>query len=106
MVLRAFEIEAISRLVPEGVLYRGLLESVELVSFEHTGFGYFLTVRHPALPQERRCCHEPFVSGYDGELGVGFVVYLGQRELMLECHALASPVPRDVRDRPLLVYSA
>ncbi len=105
MVLREFELEVVSLLVPAGLLSRELLETAELVSIEHTGYGYFLTVKHPSFPQARRCCHQPLVTGHEGDLGVGFVVYLGGGQLMLECHALATPVPEDVRDRELVVWS-
>lgn len=105
-MLREFELMAISLLVSEDFVSGEALASAQFVSLEHTGYGYFLTVKHPSFPSAPRTCHQPLVTGRDGSLLVGFVVYLGHGELMLECHALDGPVPADVRDRALHVTSS
>ena len=106
MVLREYERKVLALLVPMGLVAKQTLDSVEFVSLEHTGNGYFLTVKHPALPLAPLTCHEPFVVGRDRSLAVGFVAYLGERELLLECHGLGDPVPQDVRERDLAVSVA
>jgi hypothetical protein len=58
-VLKGFEQHAIDLLL-EGVLPLETIEAVkgraELVGYEYTGVGYFLTLRHSALPRERLVC--------------------------------------------------
>ncbi len=54
-------------------------------SIRFTGVGYFLTLIHKDLPQERRVCHTPNLVGTSGELMVGFVAFLEKGELCLEC---------------------
>lgn len=99
---RSFEVEAI-RLMAESVLPEPLLSSVLAVSepdrYEYTGCGYYLTVKHPSLPLARRSLSEPPVAGVAGEVQAGFVVYLGDGELTLECHTWgAVDVPADFRE--------
>ncbi len=78
-----------------------VLES-EVASVDHTGVGYFATVRHSSLPKQHIICHEPLVFGTEGDLTVGFLVILMDQELTLECYlAIGQSVPVDVRDRGL-----
>lgn len=99
---RSFEKHAI-RLMAEAVLPPALLDVVlaaqTLDRVEYTGSGYFLTVKHADLPSERRSLSDPPVAGVAGDIQAGFVVYLGDRELTLECHTWgAVDVPQDFRD--------
>jgi hypothetical protein len=79
-------------------------QSAELVSYEYTGCGYFLTVKHPALPLERIVCNKPFVSGLAQGIKSGFVVFIEDGQLMFECHELGEPtVPANYRDLDVAV---
>jgi hypothetical protein len=85
--------DVLSPSVRESVKARG-----ELVSLEHSGAGYFLTLRHESLPIERIVCDEPAVHGLSEGVATGFIVFLGDREMMLECHAWGpSDVPETYR---------
>ena len=84
-----------------------LLDSGSVVSYKHTGVGYFLTVRHSAVPSERVVCHRPLVIGKADDVECGFVIFLEGGELTLECHSLtATQVPEDFRQRPVEVATA
>jgi len=84
-----------------------LLASAAFVSCEHTGVGYFLTVRHPALPASRVVCSEPMIEGRAKDIECGFVAFLEGGELTLECHSWGnSPLPSDLRERPLAIHAA
>ncbi len=81
-----------------------LLDAATFVSCEHTGVGYFLTVRHPALPASRVVCSEPMIVGRAKDIECGFVVFLERGELTLECHPWGdSPLPADLGERPLAI---
>ena len=102
---RPFEIEAI-RLMAEGVLSPAqldvLVEIDKPLRYEYTGCGYFLTVAHASFPNHRCTLSEPAVVGTAGEVRAGFVLFLGENELTLECHTWgAVDVPEDFRDRPI-----
>ena len=84
-----------------------LLDSASVVSYEHTGVGYFLTVGHPSLPSERIVCHEPLVTGTSGDVHCGFVVFLENGQLTLECHSWEGiSVPEDFREQQVVIESA
>jgi hypothetical protein len=104
---RTFEIEAI-RLMANGVLSPAQLELLaqidEPLRYEYTGCGYFITVAHAALPNHRCTLSEPAVVGTARDVQAGFVVFLGENELTLECHPWgALDVPEDFRDRSVEV---
>jgi hypothetical protein len=100
--LRPFEVQAI-RLMAEGFLTEDQLSSVfgaqTLSSYKYTGSGYFLSVKHPCLPQAEQTLSEPAVVGNAGEIQAGFVVFLGEGALTLECHTWGPvDVPANFRD--------
>jgi hypothetical protein len=82
-----------------------ILRDVErLDSYEYTGCGYFLSVKHPSLPAEPRTLSEPAVVGKVGDIQAGFVVFLGDGELTLECHTWGPvDIPEDFREREVLI---
>lgn len=99
---RPFEAEVLKVLVSGHLAEDRLakiLDSAELVSYEYTGSGYFLTVQHSSLPARRVVCSKPLVLGRAGEVQCGFVVFLENAELTLECHTWGPiDVPKDFRD--------
>jgi hypothetical protein len=84
-----------------------LLANAAFVSREHTGVGYFLTVRHPGLPASRVVCSEPMVEGRAKDIECGFVAFLEGGKLTLECHSWGgSSLPADLRDRLLAIHAS
>lgn len=105
--LRDFEIKAI-RLLAGGTLTGAQLALLEHIPepsrYEYTGSGYFLTVTDPSLPEVTATLSYPDVVGEQGEVTCGFVVFVGDHELTLECHTWgAVDVPSDFRDRAVNV---
>ena len=100
--LREFEVSAI-RLLAAGVLSP---EQISLVStlaevkrYSYTGCGYFVTLTHPDLPEQKVTLSSPAVVGTAGEITSGFLVFLRDHELTLECHTWgAIDVPENFRD--------
>lgn len=77
-----------------------IFEASVFASCEHTGSGYFLTVKHQILPSNRIVCDEPMIMGISDEIECGFVVFLENGELTLECHSWDDlAIPMDIRDR-------
>jgi hypothetical protein len=84
-----------------------LLADAAFVSCEHTGVGYFLTVRHLGLPASRVVCSEPMLQGRAKDIECGFVAFLEGGDLTLECHSWGDlSLPSDLRDRPLTIHAA
>ena len=106
-LLRPHEVEVV-KLLARGQLPADVLEDVianaSLVESWETGCGYFLTVQHPALRSERRTCSEPLVGGQAGDLACGFVLYLEDGLLTLECHSWGDDaIPAGFRAREIEV---
>jgi len=99
---RDFEREVIKLLVGDRMPDRrleDLLDRTKDVHLEHTGMGYFLTVRAPGIAAERVVCSQPLLLGKAGDLECGFVVFLEDGELTLECHSWGDEsLPEDFRD--------
>lgn len=106
-VLRDFELQAI-RLMAADTLSADQLAALGEIPiparYEYTGAGYFLTVHHPLLPQKQQTLSSPAVAGDSGDVRCGFVVFLGDHELVLECHTWGEvDVPADMREREVTI---
>jgi hypothetical protein len=103
-----FELQAIG-LMADGALSAEQLAALRELDapadYRYTGSGYYLTVRHPALPRAARTLSEPALVGSSGDVRCGFVVHLdGNGELCLECHTWgAVDVPEDMRERDVQI---
>ena len=109
-VFKPFETEVLKlllgRQLPEGELDL-VLDQGTLVSYEYSGSGYYLTVRHPGLPVRRVVCNKPVVLGTSGDVQCGFVVFLRDAGLTLECHTWgAVDVPEGFREREVEIRVA
>jgi hypothetical protein len=106
-VFRRFETQILRLLVIPKLdeqVVSSIEQNAEFVNYEYSGCGYFLTVRHPDIPHERIVCDKPFVSGLALGIRSGFVIFIQNGQLMLECHELGEPtVPANYRDLDVAV---
>ena len=103
--MKPFEREAV-RLMAEGNIAADVLTRVfnaPKASCEHTGVGYFLTVRDDGLQADRVVLDTPLVHGRVGDIEVGFVVFVEDHQLTLECHGWGDEVPTDIREREVVI---
>ena len=102
-VFKDFEAKAVRSLVGSILSQTqldSLLETASLVSYEHTGVGYFLTVRHSTVKSGRVVCDRPLIVGKTGDIECGFIVFLEGGTLMLECHSWGDEaVPENFREQ-------
>ena len=78
---------------------RTIARDAQLVGYEYSGCGYFLTVKHGLVPKERVVCSATMVVARAGEVEGGYIAFLENGELMLECYtAGAVDVPEVFRD--------
>lgn len=102
--MKEFEVIVVDRLLGSDFSAE-LLEDVKtnasLSSYEWTsGGGYFLTLKHDRLPVDRRVFSRPTLIGEVDEIVSGFVVFVEDKELTLECHSWGGmDVPENYRDR-------
>jgi hypothetical protein len=104
---KEFEIEVLRLLyAPKlgAMAVEDIVLNAELVSYEYSGAGYFLTVKHPALPSARDVLSTPTITGNSGMTQCGFLLFVESGELMLECYkAGAVEVPENFREQQVVV---
>lgn len=103
--MKSFESEIIRSLIGNALapnILERVLNSTEF-QVEHTGDGYFLTVKHTDLPKKRHVFDEPIIIGTYSRGEVGFVVFVEEHTLMLECHGWGDPVPSDIREHTMTI---
>lgn len=106
-VVKNYEKEAIKILlnrVLSPTVIASIVEHGEFVKYEYTGSGYLLTLRHPDLPKNRLVCSYPKVVGISNGVDSGFVVFLQNHELTLECHSWGEQnVPENYRNQAVRI---
>ena len=69
-------------------------------SVEETGYGYYLTIKDQQIPQERRVFDKPFFVGInDAGNEMGFILFVENNELTIECHGFGDPLPINLREK-------
>lgn len=106
-MFKEYEIQVL-HLLAARVLSPGQLGSLvregECVGYDYTSCGYFLSARHACLPEERVVCHEPMVTGSAEGITCGFVIFIENGALTIECHSWGDvDVPAWFRDRDVQV---
>ena len=100
-IFRSFELKVIELLTQEALsqdLRTRLVQEAQFVSLEFTGVGYFLTARHNDLPLQRIVCNAPLVTGEVSGIAVGFIIFLMDRELTIECFSYGESIPENIRE--------
>ena len=96
----------------ESAQIESVIKDARLVSLKHTGVGYFLTVAHPLMPTAKTVVHDPPIYGRFQDVLCGFLLFLEQGELMLECFSyptcenLDGVVPESIREKPVAISEA
>jgi hypothetical protein len=76
-----------------------IIRECKFVSCDYTGSGYYLEISHPDLPESRIVCSEPTVMGEAEGMTVGFMIFIENNYLWLECHSWSEKeVPEHFRD--------
>lgn len=77
-----------------------VIENAVFIGYEYTGSGYYLAVRHPNLPKNRIVCSKPTLVGEAENIKCGFVVFLENNELTIECHSWGElEIPENFREK-------
>lgn len=105
MKLKPYEQKVIEILFTNGfpsVELAELFSSSQVVGYEYTGSGYFLKLINDKFNFKEQTLYKPTVSGKCAEFTVGFLIYLNENEIVLECHSFdeVNP-PENIRDYEL-----
>jgi len=107
-VLKSFELSVLN-LLTAGVFPKPQVERFyakgELIDLHFTGVGYFLTLRHSELPDARTVLSDPSISGKVGDLLTGFIAFVENNELTLECFSYGDDtVPENYRELDIAIF--
>ena len=81
-----------------------IIRESQLVSYEYTGSGYYLEISHSLLPNKRIVCDTPIVIGEAESIICGFIVFIENKQLIIECHSWGElDVTEDFRDKDVQV---
>ncbi len=95
---KVIEILVSNKLSPK--VLANVIQNIEFVGYEYTGSGYFLKIRHSDLPKNRIVCDKPILIGKAEHIQCGFIIFLENKELTIECHSWGEiEVPEDFREK-------
>ena len=109
MKVESYEKEAIRILcgneVPNSTLHQAMTNPSKL-SCRFTGAGYYLDIEHIDLPEHRILCDKPTVAGEYQSREVGFIAFIENRSICLECYGYsANGVPESIRDGVVNIHT-
>lgn len=82
-------------------------DNPNITSLDVTGNGYFVTINHPDLPEDRIILNEPLVIGESSGVETGFVIFIEKKELTIECHGWGDqPIPKNYRELGISIRRA
>lgn len=73
-------------------------------NYETTENGYFFTIKHNKIPIERIVCDKPMLIGESNGIETGFVVFIENGEITIECHGWGDQdIPREYRNEKIKI---
>jgi len=101
MKLEEFEIEVLkiminSRLTSDNWL--DFLSNYKVSGYEYTGCGYYINVISEKIELKNEVISGPFLIGEIGGLQMGFVIYIEDNSITIECHSWGiENLPENIR---------
>ncbi len=79
-----------------------IINSGVLAIDDFTSAGYFIEISHELLPIQRKVITEPFILGKVEGIQVGFILFLENKMLTIECHGWGViDLPKDIRSKSM-----
>ena len=104
--MKEFERKIINELLEmselKGIVLSGGTDN-EVVEF--SGAGYFLTIKDSMLPKHRIVLNRPDIRGKLGGIDVGYLAFVENSELMLECYSYDLEILPKHRDQEFERYA-
>lgn len=95
MRLTKYEIEVINLMLNEEFSNEELNSVLKtpITGYDYTGAGYFLELTNDILPKDRKTISEPTLIGRAADFEVGFLIFIENSKLTLECHSWGEENP-------------
>lgn len=104
MKLTNYEIEVLSLMLKDKFTDEELNSILKspISGYSYTGAGYFLELENNILPINRKTVSEPTLLGRAENLEVGFLIFIENSKLTLECHSWgAENLPETIREKSI-----
>ena len=75
-----------------------------ITDYEYTGAGYFLELTNKILPKDKKTITEPLLLGRADDFNVGFIIFIENSKLVIECHSwgIENP-PESIRENSIFL---
>lgn len=104
MKLNKYEIEVLNLMLSDKFRTEELnsILNSSISGYDFTGAGYFLELTNEILPIERKTISEPILFGRADGFNVGFLIFIENSKLVLECHSwgIENP-PKTIREKAI-----
>jgi hypothetical protein len=108
--LKKHELEVLDLLISGDIsetIIKEIKNEPHVIDYTVTGYGYFLTVKHPSLPSNRSVYNKPMLIGQSGNVETSFIIFAENGELTIECHGWGDiVVPQDYREMDIKIRKA
>lgn len=103
MILNEYETEVLRRMLildfNESEI-QNIISKSKITSYDYTGAGYFLELTNKLFPIKRKVISEPTLIGEIEDIQIGFLLFLENNTLTIECHTWGDKnPPEDIRMR-------
>ena len=106
MKLAKYEIEVFNLMLND-MFSKEELNSIlnsPITGYDYTGAGYFLELTNEILPIDRKTISEPTLFGRADNFEVGFLVFIENSKLTLECHSWGKEnPPKTIREKTIAI---
>ncbi len=106
MKLSDYEIEVLKLMLKNEFSIKEIYEicKSEIRDYEFTGAGYFLKLKNEIFPVNRKVISEPIIIGRTDNFNVGFVLFMENKALTIECHSWGDKNPtKNIRQEKLTI---
>ncbi|MCB0703087.1 MAG: hypothetical protein KDC55_10315 [Ignavibacteriae bacterium] len=106
MKLTKYEIEVFKLMLSDKFSTEELNSILQspITGYDYTGAGYFLELTNDILPKDRKTISKPTLLGSADNFEVGFLIFIENSKLILECHSWGEENPPEtVREKSIAI---
>ncbi len=96
MTLTEFEIEVLGKMLKQEFSdseIKSIISTSLITGYDYTGAGYFLKLTNKLIPINRKVISKPTLIGETEDIQLGFVLFLENNTLTIECHGWGDKNP-------------
>ncbi len=108
MKLEKFEIEILKIMIGDRLTSNNwcdFLSDYKIIGYEYTGAGYFIKIISEKIELKNEVISAPVPIGKIGELQIGFIIFIEDNNIIIECHSwgMENP-PENIRQLDVKLF--